>query len=189
MSKIFEFIATELATIRDDIRLLTIDLKFAYIENAWYLKSIFGPIVEAGRQVAQYFGSIADEMRGIIQGWKRIFARWTQRLSVASTVVSAIQQEVSEDFIDTLQRWLSRVENSIQNETLRGIVEGLIRYAKQEYEMIADAVEHVVDEYVCEFSSEQTQLTNKRCGFAYELNSQNVQQGLTMRLPISVMQS
>jgi len=189
MKKIFDFIYLEITSIEFDILAMLDDLRKLYEQNAWHLKSIFESVVRIGGRMAHYYESATENMREMMQDLKKIINRYTQRLAVASTVINAIQQEITEDFIDSLQRWFTRVEKSITNAQLRNIVQRLIRFIRQDYEIFVNWFDNVFDEYVCEFTGEQTHLTNKRCGFAYGLSPLNQQHGLTMRLPLSVMQS
>lgn len=189
MKKIFDYIEVEITSIEFDIITMLDELRKLYEQNAWHLKSVFETVVRTAGRMASYYESATENMREMMQDLKRIINRYTQRLAVASTVISAIQQEITEDFIDSLQRWFARVEKSITNEQLRNIVQRIFRFVRQDYEVVVDWFDTVFDEYVCEFSSEQTHLTNKRCGFAYGLNSLNQQHGVMMRLPVPVMQS
>ena len=184
--KISDLIAAELHAIQNDIQLMISDLELLYEQNAWNLKTMFESIVRVAQYISDYTDAVSAELSEIIRDFKRLMTRYIQRLSVASTVIGAIRQEIAEDFIDSVERWLIRVERSIPNEYVRNLVHRLFNYVKRDYEAIVDALDSVVDEYVCEFSSDQAQVTNKRCGFTYELDSHNEQQGLMMRLPLQV---
>ncbi|XP_003737758.2 uncharacterized protein LOC100906143 [Galendromus occidentalis] len=187
--KISEFVASESRAFSEDIKPMITDLKRLYEQNALHLKTVSESMVRAGEHVSSYARSVSDQTDEIIRDLKRTVARYNQRLVVASSVIEAIRQEIVEDIVLAIERWFNRVEKSISNENMRKLVHSVIEFLKEEYEVIVGALDYAVDKYICEFSSEESQLNNKRCGFAYELNSQNQQQGLAMRVPMLAMKS
>lgn len=187
--RISDFVESEVQAIRNDIHIMITDLRRLYDQNAWNLRTVFESVVLATERASQSIGSLSEELNEIVRDLKRSVARYSQRLSVASTVLSAIRQEIVEDSLRSIERWLLSAERSISNETLRKFVRSIVDFVRRDYEVIVDALDHAVDEYICEFSSEEPQVTNKRCGFAYELDSQHEQHGLMIRLPLLDMRS
>lgn len=187
--RIIDFVDAEISAVSADVQSMISDLKRLYEQNTHNLKTLFEGAVHVGEQISQCVNAVTEHVSDAYRQTRRLVTRYGKRLAIARTVLAAIQREIQEDVIDGIEQWLEELERSISSEPVRRVVQRVVGYVRQDFDSIIDAVEYAVDEYVCEFSSRQAYVSNKRCSFVYELYSQRTQHGVMLRLPVAMMAS